>query len=104
MQARTPQGDTPSWALDPTFAPMLRVDVRVVPHGNCVRIYENSMHRFVEMSRIDCRIAQLMDGTRGLDELFAIGTALHSLFTRATLECLVVNLNTAGLLRRVETF
>lgn len=83
------------------FLPALRGDVRFVPQDhNYIRLFEPSMQRHVQLDRLECHLARLMNGQRSLEELTNIARQFKPDVTREFLESLVMNLNGAGLLDR----
>jgi len=83
------------------FLPALRVDVRFVPQDhNFIRLFEPTMQRYLQLDRLECHLARLMNGQRSLDELTGIARQFKPDITREELEALVMNLNGAGLLDR----
>lgn len=92
---------SPTWLQAAAFAPALRADVRFVPHRDqFLRLYDPTMRQYVQLYRLECHIAQLMNGQRSLDELTAIAQRFSSEITREAIEYFVVNLNAVGLLDR----
>jgi multidrug resistance efflux pump len=80
-------------------APSLRVDVRFAPQSDqFVRLYDPKSQRYVQLYPLECHLAQIMNGHRGLDELTTIAQQFNSEITRDMVERLVINLNAAGLL------
>ena len=58
------------------------------------------MQRHVQLDRLECHLARLMNGQRSLEELTTIARQFKPDVTREFLESLVMNLNGAGLLDR----
>ncbi len=94
----------PAWLLSPSFAPLLRADIRFVPHGeHHVRLYDQTQQHYVQLYRLELHVAQLMNGRRGLDEITAIACQYNHELSRTDIERLVMNLNLVGLLDRAST-
>ncbi|MEJ7602115.1 MAG: mandelate racemase/muconate lactonizing enzyme family protein [Kofleriaceae bacterium] len=81
------------------YAPALRPDVRFVAHDHqFIRLYEPTMQQFVQLDRLECHLARLMNGQRGLEELTSIARQFKPEVTQEALEQLVMNLNAASLI------
>lgn len=79
-------------------APALRADLKLVPYEQLVRVYEPTMQRFVQLYPIECHIAQLMNGSRTIDELTALARQFNPSVATAVVQKLIGDLACAGLL------